>query len=59
MDLTIQTFDSVEAFLHSPRRERPACLVLDVALPGLSGLELQGICHYNLTRAAAFPVSHY
>jgi FixJ family two-component response regulator len=40
-DLTVETFDSAEAFLRSPRREAPACLVLDVWLPGLSGLDLQ------------------
>jgi FixJ family two-component response regulator len=40
-DLTVETFDSAEAFLHRPRWEAPACLVLDVWLPGLNGLELQ------------------
>ena len=38
---TVETFDSAEAFLRSPHRDAPACLVLDVDLPGLSGLELQ------------------
>jgi FixJ family two-component response regulator len=40
-DLTVETFDSAEAFLRRPRWEAPACLILDVWLPGLSGLELQ------------------
>jgi FixJ family two-component response regulator len=37
----VQTFSSAEEFLRSPRPEVPACLVLDVRLPHLSGLDLQ------------------
>ena len=36
-----ETFASGQAFLHRPRISGPSCLVLDVTLPGLSGLELQ------------------
>ncbi len=39
--LEVQTFESASEFLHSKRPEVPACLVLDVRLPGLSGLDLQ------------------
>jgi FixJ family two-component response regulator len=38
---TVETFASAEAFLGRPRREAPACLILDVDLPGLSGPALQ------------------
>jgi FixJ family two-component response regulator len=37
----IQTFASAREFLEGARVERPACLVLDVQMPGLSGLDLQ------------------
>jgi FixJ family two-component response regulator len=39
--LEVATFVSADAFLAQPLSERPSCLVLDVRLPGLSGLELQ------------------
>jgi FixJ family two-component response regulator len=36
-----ETFTSAQEFLLRPRATVPCCLVLDVSLPGLSGLELQ------------------
>ena len=36
-----KTFASGEEFLASPRPQTPSCLVLDLNLPGLSGLDLQ------------------
>ena len=36
-----ETFASAQEFLSHPHRAVPCCLVLDVTLPGLSGLELQ------------------
>ena len=39
--LRVETFASARAFLTSQRPDAPACLVLDVRLPGLSGLDLQ------------------
>jgi FixJ family two-component response regulator len=39
--LGVQTFGSAEEFLSGTRPEVPACLVLDVRLPGMSGLDLQ------------------
>jgi FixJ family two-component response regulator len=36
-------FDSAEAFLASPRRQDTACLIADVHMPGMSGLDLQDV----------------
>jgi FixJ family two-component response regulator len=37
----VQSFASASDFLKNPRPEGPACLVLDVHMPGLSGMDLQ------------------
>ena len=39
--LRVETFASAQEFLRSNREDVPGCLVLDVRLPGLSGLDLQ------------------
>ncbi|HEV3333180.1 MAG TPA: response regulator transcription factor [Bryobacteraceae bacterium] len=36
-----ETFASAQEFLDGPRTAAPSCLVLDLQLPGLSGLDLQ------------------
>jgi FixJ family two-component response regulator len=36
-----ETFASAQEFLDRPRAHAPNCLVLDVSLPGLTGLDLQ------------------
>jgi DNA-binding NtrC family response regulator len=37
----VETFASAQQFLASPWADVPSCLILDVQLPGLSGLDLQ------------------
>ena len=39
--LKIQTFTSAQEFLTNPFEQAPGCLVLDVQLPGITGLDLQ------------------
>jgi RNA polymerase sigma factor (sigma-70 family) len=39
--LQVESFDSADTFLHRKPLDAPSCLVLDVRLPGLSGLDLQ------------------
>jgi FixJ family two-component response regulator len=36
-----ETFESADSFLARPRPLTPRCLILDVSMPGLNGLELQ------------------
>ena len=47
LGLKVETFDSAQAFLEHGPHDGPACLVLDVRMPGMSGIELQ----HRLTRA--------
>jgi len=39
--LAVETFTSAQEFLARPRVSVPSCLILDVSLPDLNGLELQ------------------
>jgi FixJ family two-component response regulator len=42
MGLVACTFDSCRNFLESPHLVDTSCIVADVQMPGMSGLELQG-----------------
>jgi len=41
VDLHVETYPSADAFLAAYDAGRPGCLVLDVRMPGMSGLNLQ------------------
>ncbi|HLA84672.1 MAG TPA: response regulator [Thermoguttaceae bacterium] len=41
MGFTVESYASAEEFLRMYRSRDPECLVLDIRLPGMSGLELQ------------------
>lgn len=46
--LAAQSFASAEEFLNSGRQRGIACLIADIRMPGMSGLELQA--HLNAER---------
>jgi FixJ family two-component response regulator len=50
--LEVAAFESAAEFLNSDKPDCPACLVLDLELPDMSGLELQG----QLADSNALPV---
>lgn len=41
LDVEVVALDTAEAFLGAYRAGRPSCLILDVRMPGMSGIELQ------------------
>src|SRR6266850_3486604 len=47
-ELPAQSFASAEEFLKSGQRHQIACLIADIRMPGMSGLELQA--HLNAER---------
>jgi len=51
--LRVETFGTAQEFLRSTRPDAPACVVLDVRLPGLSGLDLQ---HELTTHGINLPI---
>ena len=60
--LHVELFASVQEFLATARPDLPGCLVLDVGLPGRSGLDLKTswprqIYTYRLSSSAATPMS--
>lgn len=51
--IPVQTFATAQDFIDAYRRGDPGCLVLDLRLPGMSGLELQA---YLRQRDVAIPI---
>ena len=52
-DLNVETFASAAEFLSRTGYRRPSCLLVDVRMPGMSGLELQ---EELVSRAINIPV---
>ncbi len=45
--IRVETFADAQAFLQVYRQEQPGCLLLDLNLPGMSGLDLQAYLNEN------------
>lgn len=57
--LEVQAFGSAQEFLHTKRPDAPACLVLDVRLPGPSGLDFQrDLAESNIPLPIIFITGH-
>ena len=57
--MTVEVFPTAQAFLSAPRGDAPGCLILDVRLPGLSGLDLQReLVNSNATLPIIFLTGH-
>jgi FixJ family two-component response regulator len=59
VQLPIATFGSAQEFLERHDRRAPGCLVLDVSMPGLNGLELQeALTEKNIVIPIIFMTGH-
>ena len=57
--LQVQSFGSTQEFLHSKRSDSPACLVLDIRMPGMSGLDFQReMAKWNIQLPIVFITAH-
>lgn len=56
--LNVKTFRAADEFLRAPHPPAPSCLVLDVRLPGTSGLDLQRHLTSHLRIPIVFITAH-
>jgi FixJ family two-component response regulator len=57
--LDVETFGSAQEFLERPLPDVPGCLILDVRMPGLSGLDLQQhMAELNIQTPIIFITAH-
>lgn len=57
--LKVRTFSSARAFLKAYRPDSPGCLVLDVRMPEMSGLELmEQLCQSRISISIIFLSAH-
>jgi FixJ family two-component response regulator len=60
MGYTVRTFASADAFLQSGYLKDTSCVIADVQMPGMNGVELQSLlrakgCHIPFIFISAFP----
>ena len=49
-DLRVETYESAQRYLDTYDPSRPGCLILDVRMPGMDGLELQKALNFRHAR---------
>lgn len=49
MDMDVACYGTAQAFIDAPCTTRPGCILLDLRMPGMSGLQLQRL--YNEGRS--------
>jgi FixJ family two-component response regulator len=59
LKLHVETFGTTEEFLQFKQLDAPGCIVLDVRLPGLNGLDFQGeLTRLNIDLPVVFITGH-
>jgi FixJ family two-component response regulator len=59
VDIAVESFGSAGDFLQSKRPDVPSCLILDVRLPGMSGLDVQDeLCRLGSSLPIIFITGH-
>ena len=59
MGMQVEVFKTANEFLSRQQYEGPSCLVLDIRMPGLSGLDLQEeLVKANITLPIIFITGH-
>lgn len=59
VDLTAEVYDSAQAFLDAFDPDRPGCVICDVRMPGMSGIELQERLRAMGTRIPMIMITGY
>src|SRR6201981_1422700 len=57
--LPSQAFESAEEFLNSGQQRQTACLIVDIRMPGMSGLELQAKLNAEHGRVATIFITEH
>lgn len=56
-DLPVSCYESAEAFLEDLTEQKPSCVIADVRMPGMTGLELQRELKYRNLEAPLILIS--
>jgi FixJ family two-component response regulator len=57
--LDVRAFDSAQSFIDSLPEQMPECLILDVQMPGMNGIELQHLLLRSGIRIPTIAITGY